>query len=55
MITNEGSTRIVIIITSWARILVLGRSPFGHIVKMHYFFQKILFNLGQRSDNQLCI
>ena len=27
MITNEGSTRIVIIITSWAGVRVLGRSP----------------------------
>ena len=42
MMTKEGSTKIVNIMTPGAGILVLGRGHISHIVKMHYFFKNLL-------------
>ena len=36
MMTNEGSTKIVIFITPGAGVLVLGSGHISHIMKMHY-------------------
>ena len=42
MITSEGSTKIVNIMTPGAGVLVLGRGHICHKVKLHYFFQNLL-------------
>ena len=42
MMTKEGSTKIVDFMTPWAGVLVLGRGHISRIVKMHYFFKKLL-------------
>ena len=44
MMTKEGSTKIVNIMTPWAGVLVLGHGHIRHIVKIHYSF-KHFFNL----------
>ena len=42
MMTKEGSTKIVHNMIPGAGILVLRRNHISHIVKMHYFFEKLL-------------
>ena len=42
MMTNEGSTKIVIFMNPGAAVLVLGRGLIIHIVKMRYFFKIFL-------------
>ena len=55
MMTKEGSTKIVNLITRWAGVLVLGRGHISHILKMHYFFKNLLFTQVKiRQSNQLC-
>ena len=44
MMTKEGSTKIVNFMTPGAGVLVLGCGHISHIVKMHYFFENLLFN-----------
>ena len=38
MMTKEGSTKIVNIMTPGAGVLVQGRGHLSHKLKMHYFF-----------------
>ena len=42
MMTKEGSTKIVNIMTPGSVVLVLGYGHISHIVKMHYFFKNLL-------------
>ena len=35
MMTKEGSTKIINIMTPWAGVLVLGHGHISHIVEMH--------------------
>ena len=44
MMNKEGSTKIVHFMTPEAGVLVLGCGHISHIVKMHYFFENLLFN-----------
>ena len=46
MMTNDESTEIVSFITTGAGGLVPGCGLKSHIVKMHYFFQKLLLYFG---------
>ena len=43
MITKEGPTKIIAFMTPGAGVLVLGRGHISHTVKMHYFFQNLLY------------
>ena len=43
MITKEGSTKIIAFMAPGAEVLVLGRGHISHTVKMHYFFQNLLY------------
>ena len=38
MMTKDGSTKIVISMTPWAGVLVLGRGIISRLVKIHYIF-----------------
>ena len=42
MMTKEGSTKIVNLMTPGAGVLVLGCGHKSHIVKLHYFFNNRL-------------
>ena len=42
--TKEGSTKIVTFMTSGAGVLALGCGHICHIVKMHYFFNLLLYS-----------
>ena len=42
MMSKEGSTKIVKLITPRAGVLVLGPDHISHIVKMHYLFKNLL-------------
>ena len=42
MMTKEGFTKIVNILTPGTGILVLGHDHISYIVKMHYFFKNLL-------------
>ena len=42
MMINEGSIEIVIFMTPWAGIVVLGCGHISHIVEMHYIFKNLL-------------
>ena len=48
MMTKEGSTKIVNLMTHGAGILMPGRGHISHIVKMHYFFISTL-GIGSES------
>ena len=42
IMTREGSTKIVNVMTSKTGVLVLGCGHISHIVKTHYFFKNLL-------------
>ena len=42
MLIKEGSTKIVNFINPGTRVLVLGRGHISHVVKMHFFRERIL-------------
>ena len=42
IMTREGSTKIVNVMTSRTGVLVLGCGHISHIVKTHYFFKNLL-------------
>ena len=43
LMTKEGSTKIVNLMTLGAGVLVLWRGHISHIVKVHYFFKNLVF------------
>ena len=51
MITKEGSTKIVNFMIYGAGVLMLGRNPISHIMKMHYSFTDMS---TFREDNCNC-
>ena len=44
MMTREGSTKIINLMTPRAGVPVLGHVHIGHIVKMHYFSEDLLYS-----------
>ena len=44
MLTREGSTKIINLMTPRAGVPVLGHVHIGHIVKMHYFSEDLLYS-----------
>ena len=46
MMTKEGSTKIVNFMTPEAGVLVVECGHISYIMKMHYFFQKLLLYFG---------
>ena len=44
IMTREGSTKIVIVMTSRTGVLVLGCGHISHIVKTHYFFKNLIYS-----------
>ena len=44
IITKDGSTKIVSFTTPGQGFFVLGCGHISHIVKMHYFFQNLLYS-----------
>ena len=52
MMTKESSTKIITFMTPVARILVLGFGHISHIMKMHYFFRKLLYSQAEIRQNK---
>ena len=46
MMTKEGSTKIVNLMTSGSGVFVKRHGHISHIVKMHYFFKNLLLYPG---------
>ena len=43
MVSKSASTKIVNFMAPESRVLVLGRGSIDYIVKIHYFFENLLF------------
>ena len=41
MMTKEGSPKIVNVMTSGAKVVVVGCGHISHVVKMHYFLKNL--------------